>query len=131
MKRISIILLTVTITLGGIVFCIACRVTYESKKFEVQQKAKDAFVKALDFEFKSRNLEKTFSFKYDGVTPLTADLPDSVCIGGKSGMHWYRLDPVKHRMNITTDINVRLLHSLTLEETPLNTDSGLKFGRNI
>lgn len=123
MRRINIILLSITICFGGIAFFLVCRYTYESKKSEVNKKAKEAFIKAFTEELKSRKLEKNFSFSFDAKTLLAADIPDSVYFEDDSGKHWYQLDPKKHRMNVSDNVNVRFLHSMTFEDKPIEIDS--------
>lgn len=123
MRRINIILLSVTICLGGIVFFLLCRYTHESKKSDVNKKAKETFIKAFGQELKSRDLEEYFSFNYNAKTLLTADMPDSVYFEDESGKHWYRLDTKKHYMNVTDNANVRSLHSSTFRENPIMVDS--------
>lgn len=123
MKRINIISLSVIICLGGIVFFLVCIYTYKSKKTELEQKTNEAFINALNYELGDKNLEQIFKVSINGKALLSGDIPDSVCMGSESGVHWYRLDPQKHRMNITSDTNVRLLHSYAFEENSINADS--------
>ena len=124
MKCINIFLLSIIICLVGIIFFFVCQHTYESEKSELSQKAKEAFVKALDHEHKNRNLDGTFSFNYDGRTLLVADIPDSVYMeSSEAGKKWYKLDPEKHLMSITSNMNVRSLHSFIFQKDPMDADS--------
>lgn len=100
-----------------------CRYTYESKKSEVNKKAKEAFIKAFEEELKSRKLEKYYSFSFDSKILLVADIPDSVYFEDESGRHWYQLDPKKHPMNVSDDANVRFLHSMTFRDKPIEVNS--------
>ena len=123
MKHINIILLSVIICIGGFFFFIVNRITYESKKSEIKEKASEAFIKALDQELKSRNSDNSPLYFFDLEPTLTVDIPDSVCIQDSLGKHWYRLDPKKHYMNITDDVNIRIRHSATFEKNPVIPDS--------
>ena len=123
MKHINIILLSVIICIGGIFFFIVNRITYKSKKSEIKEMAKEAFIKALDQELKSRNFDNNNLFFFDIKPTLNAHIPDSVCIQDSLGKHWYRLDPKKHCMNITDDVNLRFMHSITFDKNPIILDS--------
>ena len=48
MKHTKIILLSVIICIGGIFFFSIGRITYESKKSQTKEKAREAFFKALE-----------------------------------------------------------------------------------
>ncbi|MDD3037213.1 helix-turn-helix domain-containing protein [Bacteroides sp.] len=123
MKHTKIILLSVIICLGGIIFFIISRITYESKKAEVKEKAKETFAKALDQEFKSRNLNCKILYFSDMKSTVAANIPDSVCFQDSLGKYWYKLDSKKHCMNITNDANLRFMHSTAFEKKPIIPDS--------
>ncbi len=123
MKHINIILLSVIICIGGIFFFIVNRITYESKKLEIKEKAREAFIKALDQELKSRNIDGSSLYSFSIKPTLTANIPDSVCIQDSLGKYWYKLDPKKHCMNITNDVNLRFMHSIAFQRNPVIPDS--------
>ncbi len=123
MKRINITVLLVTICIGGIGFFLVCSYAYKSKELEVKQKAKETFIETLNKELKNRNLDGFFSFNYNAKNLLVADMPDSVYFEDKFGKHWYQLDPEKCNMNITNDVYIRSLHSLTFKKDPIHPDS--------
>ena len=122
MKHANIILLSVIICIGGVFFFNVSRITYETKMSEVKKKAKKAFFKALNQELKSRNIDNSL-FYFDIKPTLATNIPDSVYIQDSLGKHWYRLDPKKHRMNMTNDPNLRFMHSITFDEHPIILDS--------
>ncbi|MDD3037212.1 hypothetical protein [Bacteroides sp.] len=80
MKHINIILLSVIICIGGVFFFTINKITYESKKSEVKEKAREAFVEALNQEFESRNFRSYPLYTFDTKSTLTANIPDSVCV---------------------------------------------------
>ena len=123
MKRTKIILLSVIICIGGIFFFSIGRITYESKKSEVTKKAREAFVEALDQELKSRNFHVNSLFFFDAPPTLTENIPDSIYIQDSLGKYWYKLDPKKHCMNMTNDVNLRFMHSIIFEKNPIIPDS--------
>ncbi|WP_077153988.1 hypothetical protein [Bacteroides bouchesdurhonensis] len=123
MKHTKIILLSVIICIGGIFFFSIGRITYESKKSQTKEKAREAFFKALEQELKGRNSDSNNLFFFDIKPTLNANIPDSVCIQDSVGKHWYRLDPKKHFMNITDDVNLRFMHSITFDKNPIILDS--------
>ena len=123
MKHINIIILSVTIFIGGIVFLLACGYSYKVKKLEDKQKAREAFVETFNQELKNRNLDEHFLFNYDAKTLLNYELPDSVYIDDELGRHWLQLDPEKHYLNITDNINIRAVHSFLFSESPIKPDS--------
>lgn len=123
MRANNIILLFVVAFIGGGLFFITCKYACESKVYGLKKKAKDTFVKAIDQEVKNRYLEGPLSFYSDSKFFDTADIPDSVYWEDASGKHLYRLDPEKHRMNVTVNTNIRSVHSFTFGKTPLLSDS--------
>ena len=56
MRPKIIILLSAIACIGGIVFFLACKYTYEFKVTELKEKAKETFTEALDKELKNRNI---------------------------------------------------------------------------
>lgn len=123
MRLKSIILLSVIACIGGAVFFFSiCKYTYDFKVVQLQQKAKEAFAKALDQELENRNIESNISFnlKAGSVIPNASD---TVYCEDEMGRHKYLLDAKKNHMNITNDGNIRALHSFVFEETPLLPDS--------
>lgn len=52
MRPKIIILLSAIACIGGIVFFLACKYTYEFKVTELKEKAKETFTEALDKELK-------------------------------------------------------------------------------
>ena len=123
MKHTKIILLSVIICIGGIFFFSIGRITYESKNSEVEEKAREAFLKALNQELKNRNLDGDSLYSFSVKPTLTANIPDSVYIQDSIGKYWYKLDPKKHCMNLTNDVHLRFIHSITFEKKPVIPDS--------
>ena len=58
MRPKIIILLSAIACIGGIVFFLACKYTYEFKVTELKEKAKETFTEALDKELKNRNIKE-------------------------------------------------------------------------
>lgn len=123
MRTKNIILLVAIACIGGVAFFFACKYTYESKLSILKEEAKEAFIKAVDQEVKSRNLQVPLSFYSDSKFLNVADIPDSVFWEDEFGKHYYRLYPQKHYMNITDNANVRAMHSFTFRKKPLLPDS--------
>ena len=123
MRTTNIILLSTLIIIGSVTFFFACKNTYDSKVTILKEKAKKAFIVALDKELKNRHLEGDLSVSFNSKSLLRAELPDSVYLVDASGRHAYRLDPEKHRMNITDNSNIRSLHSITFIKRPICPDS--------
>lgn len=122
MKSTNIIILSVTVCFGGIIFFSACKYSYQSKVSELKDKTRNAFTEVLRQELKSRNVEGDFSFFFDSRT-VTVDMPDSVYLEDASGRHAYWLDPEKHCMNIADDVHVRSLQSISFLKYPIVADS--------
>lgn len=123
MRTTNIILLSTLIIIGSVTFFFACKYTYDSKVTILKEKAKKAFIVALDKELKNRHLEGDLSVSFNSKSLLRAELPDSVYLVDASGRHAYRLDPEKHRMNITENGNIRFMHSITFIKRPICPDS--------
>lgn len=131
MKTLNI-LLSILIFIGGGGFILVFNWTYESKVADLKEKAKEAFLKALDKDLESKDLLDTRITRSFKVNAITTALPDSVFIQNESGEYWFRLDPVKNRMNITNDINLRALHTYAFSEFPIQPDSlNSIFGREL
>lgn len=119
----NIILLS-AIVLGGVVFFFIGAHTCKVKTTMIREKAKEAFVKAVE--------EKMGKIELDGEITSTLEtksvlvdrmLPDSVFLITKSGRHRYRLDPQKDGKNITNSTELRCLHSFAFEEKMFLVDS--------
>lgn len=123
MRTKNIILLALIACISGVAFFFACKYIYESKLSTLKQKAKEAFIEAVDQEVKSRDLQVPFSFYSDPKFLNVADVPDSVFLEDEFGKYYYRLDPQKHYMNITDNTNVRAIHSFTFGKKHLLPDS--------
>lgn len=123
MRTKNIILLALIACISGVAFFFACKYIYESKLSTLKQKAKGAFIEAVDQEVKSRDLQVPFSFYSDPKFLNVADVPDSVFLEDEFGKYYYRLDPQKHYMNITDNTNVRAIHSFTFGKKHLLPDS--------
>lgn len=123
MRPKSIILVSAIACITGAIFFFICKYTYDFKVTELKEKAKDAFVKAIDQELKKRNIEGTLSFYFNAKSALSANMPDSIYIEDMFGKYWYRLDSIKNQMNITNDTNLRALHSAVLGKNPLLPDT--------
>lgn len=124
MKIYNIILLAIAICIGGVVFFFACKYTYEFKLSTLKQKAKSTFIEAFEQEVKGRNIEGSLSFTFPNAANMkAAELPDSVCYTDSTGIYWLKLDKEKHYNNITTDTNVRFMHSIIFKEQPIQPDS--------
>lgn len=115
-------MLSLIVCMGGILFFFLCKYTYESKVANLNEKAKEAFTEAIDLELKSRKLEGSISLNLNlGTT--TTDILDTIYWEDKFGRHTYLLDPEKSAKNITSDSNIRSLHSIAFGKQPLLVDS--------
>lgn len=124
MKFKNVIPLTVIACIGAIVLICVCNYTYKSTKAVLQEKAKRAFIKAVDEELASRDIKGPYiSTTKIQKSHIAAELPDSVSIENETGKHWYKFDKEKHRKNITPDVRIRVIHTCTLGKTPLSSDS--------
>lgn len=122
MKVRSIKLLSAIVCIGGIIFFFACKFTYESKVPDLKQKARVAFGNAIKEELENRKIKGPLSFYTDAQT-VSRDIPDSVCLGDAEGVKWYHFDYEKHRMNITDNRDLRMLHSVAFKKAPILPDS--------
>ena len=123
MRPKIIILLSAIACIGGIVFFLACKYTYEFKVTELKEKAKETFTEALDKELKNRNINGGLSFYFNSESAISTEMPDSVYWEDASGRHLYRMDSKKNSMNITHNSNLRALHTFIFYEKPLQPDS--------
>lgn len=124
MRSKNIILLVVVAFIGGIVFFFICKHIYDSKVAILKEQAKNAFILALDQELKNRHIEgPLISTIPVSESMIKAELPDSVYITNATGKHRYRLDPVKHLMNVTNNVDLRSLHTHIFGKYPLSVDS--------
>ncbi|MDE6986732.1 MAG: hypothetical protein K2P55_07320 [Bacteroides acidifaciens] len=122
MKTYNIILLSIAVCIGGVIFFFTCKYTYESKLLELKKKAEVAFGEAINQELINRNLQGDISLNFNLAT-VTDDVSSIVYWEDESGRHEYLLDVEKSTLNITDDTNVRLLHSIAFKKKPLQPDS--------
>lgn len=123
MKQKSIILLSIIACIGGVIFFIACRRTYEYKVDELKQIANKTFKEMLLQELKSREAnDGQYRFHLAIEKGLTG-VSDTVCVEEESGRSYYLIDDKKEDLNITDDVNQRCIHSIVLVESPHVTDS--------
>lgn len=124
MKPKIVILLSLLTVIGGLISFFVCKSIYESKVSRLSKSAKETFVEALNEELQNRKIRGRLSFFFD-ASNLTSEMPDSVSITDASGKYTYLLDPEKSRLNVTTDSNVRCLHSyiFSKHKHPLEVDS--------
>lgn len=122
MRTYNIILLAISVCIGGVIFFFACKYTYESKLSELKKKAEVAFDEAINQELINRNLKGDISLNFNLAT-VTDDVSSIVYWEDESGRHEYLLDIEKSTLNITDDTNVRLLHSVAFKKKPLQPDS--------
>lgn len=115
-------LLSLLVCIGGILFFFLCKCSYESKVADLNKKAEESFAKAIDLELKSRKLEGNISLNLNLSTTST-DILDTIYWEDKFGRHKYILDPEKSAKNITSDSNIRSLHSIAFGKHPLLVDS--------
>lgn len=122
MRTENALLLSVITLLGGVTFFLICKCNYNIKQTALKEKSKTAFIEAVNQELKSKGVEGPLLFEIDSKS-IIDDKPDSVCLEDELGKHWYMLDPVKNRMNITDDTNLRILHSFIFKEHPIVPDT--------
>lgn len=124
MRGYNAILLFIAACIGGAIFFFTCKYTYESKLSILKQKAKITFIEAVDQEVRSRNVDGPLVFTFpDIINMKVVELPDSVSIIDSIGRYKVKLDKERHYINITTDTNVRLVHSIAFGEHPIEPDS--------
>lgn len=123
MRSKNIILLVVVAFIGGLVFFFACKHICDSKLATLKDKAKNAFILALDKSLRNREIEIPFSSYSDTKSLATVNIPDSVAIIDESGKHWYKFYKERSEMNVASNVRVRSLHSYTFGEHPLVADS--------
>ncbi len=124
MRTYNVILLIIAACIGGVVFFFTCKYAYESKLSILKQKAKSTFIEAIKQEVKSRNVEGPLVLTLPDVANMkNAELPDSVSYMDSTGIYKFKLDKEKHYNNITTDTNVRMIHSIIFKENPIRLDS--------
>lgn len=124
MRTKKIILLSVSACFLGVVFYFLSKYTIDRQIGVFENKVRATFIEALDHELNSRKIEGSLKSTIPvSESMLAAELPDSVCIIDSLGEHWYRFDPVKHKLNVTPIIHMRYLHSYTFSRAPLIPDS--------
>ena len=107
MRPKRIILLFVIACVGGVIFFFVCKYTYDFKVVKLKEKARNAFIGAVDQELRNRSVDGDCSFNLDAKAAMSAEIPDSVYFEDETGKRWYRLDPKKNRMNITNNSTLR------------------------
>ena len=122
MRPKSIILVSAIACITGAIFFFICKYTYDFKVTELKEKAKGAFIKAVDWELKDRKLEGNLSV-YVNLANVISETPDTVYWEDELGRHLYLIDSEKKHMNINNDANVRSLHSVAFGKEPLIPDS--------
>ena len=123
MRPKRIILLFVIACVGGVIFFFVCKYTYDFKVVKLKEKARNAFIGAVDQEPRNRSVDGDCSFNLDAKAAMSAEIPDSVYFEDETGKRWYRLDPKKNRMNITNNSTLRALHSFAFGKKELLADS--------
>ena len=123
MRPKRIILLFVIACVGGVIFFFVCKYTYDFKVVKLKEKARNAFIGAVDQELRNRSVDGDCSFNLDAKAAMSAEIPDSVYFEDETGKRWYRLDPKKNRMNITNNSTLRALHSFAFGKKELLADS--------
>ena len=108
---------------GGVIFFFVCKYTYDFKVVKLKEKARNAFIGAVDQELRNRSVDGDCSFNLDAKAAMSAEIPDSVYFEDETGKRWYRLDPKKNRMNITNNSTLRALHSFAFGKKELLADS--------
>lgn len=124
MRTKRIILLSVSACFLGVAFYFFSKYTIDRQLGVFENKLRATFIEALDQELNSRKIKGSLKSTIPiSESMLAAELPDSVCIVDSLGEHWYRFDPLKHKMNVTPIIQMRYLHSYAFSRTPLIPDS--------
>lgn len=124
MRTKKIIMLSVNACFLGIAIYFLSKYTIDRQLGVFENKVRATFIEALDHELNSRKIEGSLKSTIPvSESMLAAELPDSVCIIDSLGEHWYRFDPVKHKLNVTPIIHMRYLHSYTFSRAPLIPDS--------
>lgn len=117
-------MLSVNACFLGIAIYFLSKYTIDRQLGVFENKVRATFIEALDHELNSRKIEGSLKSTIPvSESMLAAELPDSVCIIDSLGEHWYRFDPVKHKLNVTPIIHMRYLHSYTFSRAPLIPDS--------
>lgn len=109
--------------IGVLGACVTGYFLYQNKVKYWKQQAYDAFPIALKQELKKRNSRNVY-FATSGSINLPEDVTESkvVTMESRYGKREYVMPYLKHLHNIETNIQQRGLHSVILEEHPLNAD---------
>ena len=91
MRPKSIILVSAIACITGAIFFFICKYTYDFKVTELKEKAKGAFIKAVDWELKDRKLEGNLSV-YLNLANVISETPDTVYWEDELGRHLYLID---------------------------------------
>ena len=78
MRPKRIILLFVIACVGGVIFFFVCKYTYDFKVVKLKEKARNAFIGAVDQELRNRSVDGDCSFNLDAKAAMSAEIPDSV-----------------------------------------------------
>lgn len=102
---------------GGYYYC-------KYRQTVIEQIAKNVFVRAVDVETYKRTPETDITVSFSGKKLLKKnEAPQYIVWHDKSRKKKYKIDSEKHWKNITMDSDVRIMHSCTFKEHPLNLDS--------
>ena len=120
MLRQRYILVTIIIIVG-LIWGWGCNMFYDSNLMELQVKAKQIFIDALNTEMRSRNIPK--GLIHSNVTSeflLKPEYPDSVYIIDETGKSYYKFYIEKHNNSTTYDIELRGLQTCTFGKNQFN-----------
>lgn len=81
-----------------------------------------AFKDALEKEFVQRGSEVNLKYSVNRKSPLPSNKKIVVSMTDELGTKEYLIDPEKNAMNVTTDPDLRMYHTVLFKERPLHPD---------
>lgn len=103
------------IIIGGVIFFYLGKRNYDAKLTQLKEKAKEALIEALNQELKLRNVEGRLLYSDPKKSLKFNTLTETAIIEYGLGKREYKLDPMKHYLNMTSNTNLSALHRYVFE----------------
>ena len=123
MKHEKLIKIAAIVVMGGSLVYNGVHL-YNRGVDDFNQQARAAFDKSLTKELVKRSVNDSLATvqRWDALSKI-GEMPPVVFIDWGKGRLEYKMSIVKHQLNVTQDVNVRMIHSAALQEKPLVPDT--------
>lgn len=123
MKREKLIKIAAIVVMGGSLVYNGFHL-YNRGLDDFKQQASAAFDKSLTKELIKRSVNDSLAtVRHWSDLSKIGEIPSVVFIDWGKGRLEYKMSIVKHQLNVTQDVNVRMLHSAALQGKPLVPDT--------